>query len=69
MREASLTEQESSAEAELDEILDGLSCSQKTLSPKFFYDARGSILFDAICELPEYYLTRTELSIMQMDYR
>ena len=66
MREASLTEQENSAEAELDEILDGLSCSQKTLSPKFFYDARGSILFDAICELPEYYLTRTELSIMQM---
>ena len=66
MREASITEQENSAEAELDEILDGLSCSQKTLSPKFFYDARGSILFDAICELPEYYLTRTELSIMQM---
>jgi L-histidine N-alpha-methyltransferase len=66
MREASLTEQENSAEAELDEVLDGLSCSQKTLLPKFFYDARGSILFDAICELPEYYLTRTELSIMQM---
>ena len=61
----SLTEQEHSATAELNEILEGLSRPQKTLSPKFFYDERGSILFDAICELPEYYLTRTELSIMR----
>ncbi len=61
----SLTEQEHSAIAELDEILEGLSRPQKALSPKFFYDERGSILFDAICELPEYYLTRTELSIMR----
>lgn len=60
-----LTEQEHSATAELDEILQGLSRPQKTLSSKFFYDARGSMLFDAICELPEYYLTRTELSIMR----
>jgi L-histidine N-alpha-methyltransferase len=66
MHGAYLTEQERSAAAEFEEILEGLSRSQKTLSPKFFYDARGSILFDAICELPEYYLTRTELSIMQM---
>ncbi len=51
----SLTEQEHSATAELNEILEGLSRPQKTLSPKFFYDERGSILFDAICELPEYY--------------
>ena len=62
---ASLTEQEHSETAELDEILQGLSRPHKALSPKFFYDARGSILFDAICELPEYYLTRTELSIMR----
>ncbi len=62
---ASLTEQEHSETAELDEILQGLSRPQKALSPKFFYDARGSILFDAICELPEYYLTRTELLIMR----
>ena len=61
----SLTEQEYSATAELDEILEGLSRPQKALSPKFFYDERGSLLFDAICELPEYYLTRTELSIMR----
>lgn len=66
MHGAYLTEQEHSAAAELEEILEGLSRPQKTLSPKFFYDSRGSILFDAICELPEYYLTRTELSIMQM---
>jgi len=62
---ASLTEQEHSTTAELDEILQGLSLPQKTLSPKFFYDQRGSQLFDAICELPEYYLTRTELGIMR----
>lgn len=66
MHGAYLTEQEHSAAAELEEILEGLSRPQKALSPKFFYDSRGSILFDAICELPEYYLTRTELSIMQM---
>ncbi len=60
-----LTEQAHSATAELDEILEGLSRLQKKLSPKFFYDERGSQLFDAICELPEYYLTRTELSIMR----
>ena len=60
-----LTEQGHSVTAELDEILQGLSEPQKTLSPKFFYDERGSQLFDAICELPEYYLTRTELSIMR----
>lgn len=65
MHGAYLTEQEQSAAAELEEILEGLSQPQKTLSSKFFYDSRGSILFDAICELPEYYLTRTELSIMQ----
>lgn len=47
------------------EILGGLAASPKTLPAKYFYDERGSKLFDAICELPEYYLTRTELAIMQ----
>jgi L-histidine N-alpha-methyltransferase len=42
----------------------GLEQPQKTLPCKYFYDARGSSLFEAICELPEYYPTRTELSIM-----
>lgn len=48
------------------EVLEGLSRQQKTLPCKYFYDERGSQLFDAICELPEYYLTRSELGIMQM---
>ena len=47
------------------EILEGLAVPQKMLSPKFFYDERGSALFEAICQLEEYYLTRTELRIMQ----
>ncbi len=50
---------------DLAEIVHGLSRPRKILSPKFFYDERGSKLFEAICELPEYYLTRTELGIMR----
>ncbi|MFQ5982139.1 MAG: L-histidine N(alpha)-methyltransferase [Woeseiaceae bacterium] len=60
-----LTEQDYSDADDLSEILEGLSRAQKALSPKYFYDERGSKLFDAICELPEYYLTRTELAIMR----
>ena len=48
------------------EVLAGLSAMPKRLSSKFFYDARGSKLFEAICEQPEYYLTRTEIDIMRM---
>ncbi len=47
------------------EILAGLSLQQKHISPKYFYDEHGSELFAQITELPEYYLTRTELAIMQ----
>ena len=47
------------------EILGGLSLPQKQISPKYFYDATGSRLFDEICEQPEYYPTRTELDIME----
>ncbi|MFO0881609.1 MAG: L-histidine N(alpha)-methyltransferase [Gemmataceae bacterium] len=43
----------------------GLSRTSKTLPCKYFYDARGSALFDQICELPEYYPTRTELAILR----
>lgn len=50
---------------ERSDILDGLSQDQKQLSPKYFYDETGSRLFDQICDLPEYYLTRTELGIMR----
>lgn len=48
----------------LDDVLAGLGRSPKSLSPKYFYDARGSALFEAICELPEYYPTRTEIALM-----
>jgi dimethylhistidine N-methyltransferase len=48
-----------------DEVLDGLQATPKHLPSKFFYDERGSQLFDAICELDEYYLTRTEQAIME----
>jgi dimethylhistidine N-methyltransferase len=49
----------------MDDVLQGLGQSQKTLSCKYFYDQRGSELFDEICELPEYYSTRTELAILE----
>jgi len=41
-----------------------LASRPRSISPKWFYDARGSSLFDRICELPEYYPTRTELAIL-----
>jgi L-histidine N-alpha-methyltransferase len=46
------------------DVLHGLSSMPKTLPPKWFYDARGSELFDEICELPEYYPTRTEAALL-----
>lgn len=46
-------------------VIEGLRKSPKELSPVWFYDEYGSVLFDSICELPEYYLTRTELGIME----
>jgi dimethylhistidine N-methyltransferase len=49
----------------LDDVLAGLARPQKTLPPKYFYDIRGCELFEKICELPEYYPTRTELAIMR----
>src|ERR1700683_3489177 len=42
----------------------GLTAVPKTLPPKYFYDARGSELFDEITRLPEYYLTRAETAIL-----
>ena len=47
-----------------DAVLAGLGETQKTLPCKFFYNAEGSRLFDQICELPEYYPTRTELKLL-----
>ncbi|MDT4954938.1 MAG: L-histidine Nalpha-methyltransferase [Acidobacteriota bacterium] len=47
-----------------DDVREGLSPSSKKLFPKYFYDALGSQLFEAICLLPEYYLTRAENEIL-----
>jgi dimethylhistidine N-methyltransferase len=49
----------------LDDVLRGLARPQKALPPKYFYDERGSQLFERICALPEYYPTRTEMAIME----
>lgn len=47
-----------------DDVLHGLSARRKAIPCKYLYDERGSRLFDRICELDEYYLTRTELAIL-----
>ncbi|MGA9039836.1 MAG: L-histidine N(alpha)-methyltransferase [Terriglobales bacterium] len=47
------------------EVEQGLTSFPKTLPSKLFYDAAGSVLFEKITELPEYYLTRTELGILR----
>jgi dimethylhistidine N-methyltransferase len=47
------------------DVLEGLTSRPKTLAPKYFYDALGSQLFEAICRLPEYYLTRAETEIFE----
>jgi len=60
-----LLEQDEAVTDDLAEIVAGLSRPQKMLSPKFFYDQAGSKLFDKICDLPEYYPTRTELKLME----
>jgi L-histidine N-alpha-methyltransferase len=51
--------------AVLREVAEGLSQPQKELPPKFFYDERGSRLFEQITQLPEYYLTRTERALLE----
>jgi dimethylhistidine N-methyltransferase len=48
-----------------DDIRRGLTADPKRLQPKYFYDQLGSLLFDAICLLPEYYLTRAEDEILR----
>jgi dimethylhistidine N-methyltransferase len=46
------------------DAIEGLSASPKRLPSKYFYDERGSALFEAICDLPEYYPTRTETALL-----
>jgi len=62
---ANIANPERMLEEERAEILEGLRASQKRISPKYFYDDVGSELFDEICDLPEYYPTRTERCIME----
>ena len=50
---------------DIDAIVAGLSQSPKSISSKYFYDEAGSRLFEDITRLPEYYLTKTELGIME----
>lgn len=47
----------------LEDVVTGLSLARKELPPKYFYDARGSALFEEICTLPEYYPTRAEIAL------
>jgi L-histidine Nalpha-methyltransferase len=56
---------EEGMEGMLEEVAAGLARPQKELSPKFFYDQRGSELFEAITRLPEYYPTRTERNLLR----
>ena len=50
------------------ELSSSLNQKQKSIHPKFFYDKKGSKLFEEICKLSEYYLTRTEISILTQLY-
>jgi dimethylhistidine N-methyltransferase len=52
-----------------DDVIAGLALPQKALPPKYFYDAPGSRLFEAICRLREYYPTRSELALMRAHLR
>jgi dimethylhistidine N-methyltransferase len=63
LAQAHLPDEQTSAFAR--EAIDDLSQHPKRLSPKYFYDATGSELFEAITRLPEYYPTRTELGILR----
>ncbi len=52
-----------------EDVRRGLGAARKWLPPKHFYDERGSDLFDVICELPEYYLTRAEQRLLESSAR
>src|SRR6516162_5857245 len=48
----------------LADVIAGLSSNPRTIPCKYFYDAHGAALFQKICDLPEYYITRTEIDIL-----
>jgi len=62
-----LRKTETASDPVLDEVLLGLTKTRKELPCKLFYDERGSVLFEQICTLDEYYLTRTEIAIMEQN--
>ena len=62
---ATTPETEAALHTMLRDVVEGLSRNRKTLPSKYFYDERGSKLFDDICELDEYYVTRTESTLMK----
>jgi len=64
-KKLSFYDQQPEAANFLDEVLVGLGKTPKAIPPKFFYDETGSRLFDAICDTPEYYPTRTEMAILE----
>jgi len=60
-----LLDPEAIAKDDIKEVIEGLQQPQKSLPPRYFYDREGSQLFEAICQLPEYYPTRTEAGILK----
>jgi dimethylhistidine N-methyltransferase len=65
-RPAAVLDREPASTEFLAEVLSGLSKKPRTLPCKFFYDEIGAALFQKICDLPEYYITRTELQILRL---
>ena len=65
MPDSSCAVSSSSQTAFAKDLLEALAQTPRRIAPKYFYDRQGSRLFDQICELPEYYPTRTELAILQ----
>lgn len=61
----SIAGKKSTSSAFADDLLDGLRQTPKQIPCKYFYDSEGSLLFERICELPEYYQTRTEVEILR----
>jgi L-histidine N-alpha-methyltransferase len=55
------------ARAIAEDVATGLSAPQKSIPSKYFYDERGSMLFEEICRLPEYYPARTEISLLRQN--
>ncbi|MBE9061342.1 L-histidine N(alpha)-methyltransferase [cf. Phormidesmis sp. LEGE 11477] len=66
---SNLMESVSSSEKPGQDVVIGLSSNPRYLPPKYFYDQQGSQLFEQICELPEYYPTRTETAILRENGR